>query len=369
MRLTFTLATLLAFGFVTAQTVTATLPEAKVDALSTIIRTTSEKNNLLGVVVGVWIPGEGNYIGSFGRANLETGRARDAADPFRIASITKTFTATAILQLVDEGKLSTSDTLDRWYPDFPHADAITIKNLLMMRSGIPDFTSDAVMNAYYDTPLEPFDAADAITISAAKTSDFTPPNEKTIYTNVNFVLLEQIVEKVSGQDMDTFLAEHVFIPLGMAETFYATDPALPSLLHGYSWNADAKTFKDMTEVNPNLPGGAGAIVSTLGDLHTYVRALCTGTLLEPETQRERLSGITMDGEADFIKYGEGLLHLGEFCGHNGTIFGFSSEAFYLPAKDAVIVINVNRLDLDDQSQSTELFLLLTKELFPDEVNW
>ncbi len=82
-----------------------------------------------------------------------------------------------------------------------------------------------------------------------------------------------------------------------------------------------------------------------------------------------MAGEQMNGEPGFIRYGEGVLQLGPFCGHNGIIFGFSSEAFYLPVRDAVIVMNVNRLDLDDQSQSTELFLQLTKLLFPQEVPW
>ena len=363
------LPTLLALSFALAQTESATLPAATVEQLDSFIETTMKENNLPSVAVGIWIPGEGEYVKAFGTANLETEREREISDPFRIASISKTFTATAILQLVDQGALKTSDPIAKWFPDFPNADAITVKDLLMMRSGIPEFADETVLAAYYENPLEPFTAQDAIRIAASKTDQFTLPDQKTVYINTNFVLLEQIVERVSGQDMDTFLAEHIFIPLGMAETFYATEPSLPSLLHGYSWDADTQTFRDMTELNPNLPGGAGAVVSTLSDLHSYVRALCTGTLLEPATQAQRLEGVTIDGEPEFIRYGEGILQLGQFCGHNGTIFGFSSEAFYLPAKDAVIVINVNRLDEDDQSQSTELFLRLTQTLFPKEVNW
>lgn len=366
MKLIRLLAPILTVSLVFAQTESATLPAETVRKVDAIIETAMKENNLPSVAVGIWIPDKGEYVKAFGKANLETGRVRDVADPFRIASISKTFTATAILQLEDEGELSTSDTLDTWYPNFPNAREITIKDLLMMRSGVPEFADETVLASYYENPLAPFTAQDAIRIAASKTDQFTPPDEKTVYINTNYVLLERIVQKVSGQDMDTFLAENVFIPLGMTETFYATEPGLPGLLHGYSWDADAGAFRDMTELNPNLPGGSGAVVSTLGDLHTYVRALCTGTLLEPETQRERLAGMT---GAEFIKYGEGILLFGQLCGHNGTIFGFSSEAFYLPAKDAVIVINVNRVDQDDKSQSAELFLRLTKELFPEEVNW
>ncbi len=369
MKTIWMLATILAASFVLAQTTQATLPAATVEQLDSLVENAMAENNLPGVVVGVWIPGEGEYVAAFGTANLETGRAREVTDPFRITSISKTFTATAILQLVDQGKLKTSDPLSTWYPDFPNAEQITVRDLLMMRSGIPEFADETVLGAYYQNPLEPFSAQDAIGLAAAKAEQFIPSDQKTIYTNTNFVLLEQIVEKVSAQDMDTFLAENVFIPLEMAETFYATESELPGELRGYSWEADTQTFRDMTELNPGLPGGAGAVVSTLGDLHAYIRALCTGELLEPATQAARLEAMTSDGAPEFIKYGEGILLLGEFCGHNGTIFGFSSEAFYLPAKDAVIIINVNRLDLDDQSQSTELFLMLTKALFPDDVAW
>lgn len=363
------LGTVLATSLAYTQTEQAKLPDATVQQLDTIIKTSMSENNLPGVVVGVWIPGEGEYIRAFGTANLETGRAREVTDPFRIASISKTFIATAILQLVDQGKLSTSDPLSMWFPDFPNAEQITVKDLLMMRSGIPEFADETVLAAYYENPLEPFSAQDGIELAAAKADGLIPPDQKSIYTNTNFVLLQQIVEKVSGQDMDTFLAENVFIPLGMAETFYATEPYLPGDLRGYSWDADTEAFRDMTELNPNLSGGAGAVVSTLGDLHTYIRALCAGPLLKPATQAQRLAGEMMDGGPAFVRYGEGILQLGQFCGHNGTIFGFSSEAFYLPAKDAVIVINVNRLDRDDKSQSTELFLGLSKALFPTYVDW
>lgn len=352
-----------------AQTLAVPLPAATVTQLDTLIQNTMKEQNLPSVAVGVWIPGQGEYRAAFGTANLGSGQARQVGDPFRIASISKTFTATAILQLADQGKLSTGDLLSKWFPAFPNAGQITLKDLLLMRSGVAEFADEDVLGAYYRRPLEPFTAQDAIRLAAEKASAFIPPNQKTVYTNTNFVLLEQIVERVSGQDMNAYLQEHVMAPLGMRRSFYATGPLLPSALHGYSLDAETKTFRDMTWLNPQLPGGAGAVVSTLDDLQTYVRALCTGTLLQPATQAERLAGQQIDGAPAFVKYGEGVLQLGPFCGHNGTIFGFSSEAFYLPSQDAVIVINVNRLDLDDQSRSTELFLRLTKTLFPKDVRW
>lgn len=356
-------------SFAGAQPAAVPLPAATVAQIDTIVRNTMREKNLPSVTVGVWIPGQGEYEAAYGAADLQTGRVRQVGDAFRIASISKTFTATAILQLADQGKLSTGDLLSKWFPDFPNAGRITVKDLLTMRSGVAEYADKDVLGASYRRPLAPFTAQDALRLAAAKAASFSAPDEKTVYTNTNYVLLERIVERVSGQDMDTYLQAHVMAPLGLHRTFYATDPVLPSALHGYSWEAGTKTFRDMTWLNPQLAGGAGAVVSTLGDLHTYVRALCTGALLQPATQAQRLVGQPGSGGPSFIRYGEGVLLFGPFCGHNGTIFGFSSEAFYLPSKDAVIVINVNRLDQDDRSHSSELFLRLTKALFPQDVPW
>lgn len=114
---------------------------------------------------------------------------------------------------------------------------------------------------------------------------------------------------------------------------------------------------------------AGAIISNMLDLEVYARALYEGTLLSAETQQKRLEMSTIEGAPSFCRYGEGILSLGEFYGHNGTIFGFSTDMFYLPARDAVIVINVNRLDLNDKSTSSELFSAISKLVFPDHVSW
>ena len=106
---------------------------------------------------------------------------------------------------------------------------------------------------------------------------------------------------------------------------------------------------------------------TLTDLSR--RFSSPGGFLKPATQRARLMTNQFADDPPIVRYGEGIAQLGRFCGHNGTIFGFSSEMWYLPERDAVIVVNVNRLDKDDHSQSSELFLKIAKALFPDLVDW
>ncbi len=348
---------------------TAHLTDANIQAANDLIAQEMEDKNLPGVVVGVWTPDEGEYVTAQGTANLDTQRAREPEDPFRIASITKTFTGTAILQLVDEGQLSTSDKLSTWYPEFPNADEITVDDLLRMRSGIVDPFDKDFLQMWIENPTMDFSPEEAIAASAARADEFEPPNEKTEYNNLNFVFLQEIVGKVSGNDLGGQIAQRIFEPLGMENSLYATSNQLPGELRGYSLNPETNEFEDTTVLNPAVPGGAGAIISDLSDLRTYGRALCTGELVQPETQATRLETQQMDGEPEFIQYGQGLVQLGKFCGHNGTIFGFSSEMFYLPEEDAVILVNVNRLDVDDESTSTDLFFAISKTFFPEYVDW
>ncbi len=349
---------------------TAHLTDANIQTVNDLIAKEMEDKNLPGVVVGVWTPDEGEYVTAQGTANLDTGREREPEDPFRIASITKTFTGTAILQLVDEGKLSKSDPLSTWYPDFPNADEITVDDLLRMRSGMVDpYASDDFLQSYYDNPETNITPEDMIKAAMARADEFEPPDQKTEYNNLNFVFLQEIVGKVSPNDLGGQIAQGIFEPLGMENSLYATSDQLPGELRGYSLNPETNEFEDTTVLNPAVPGGAGAIISDLSDLRTYSRALCTGELLQPETQATRLETPQMDGEPELIQYGQGLLQLGKFCGHNGTIFGFSSEMFYLPEEDAVILVNVNRLDVDDESTSTDLFFAIAKTFFPEYVDW
>lgn len=346
------------------------LPAATRAAVDDIVQTRLAADNLPGAVVMISIPGEGEMVKAYGKANLQSQAPRTTTDPFRIASITKTFTATAVLQLVASGKLALTDKVSTWYPGFPNGDQITIDHLLRMRSGIVDPFDDALLRAFYADPLMQLEPDEAIARAAALGAQFKAPDTETKYNNLNFVLLERIAVKVDGRPIQTQLAERVFQPLGMRDSIYPTDTALAGGTRGYSMDETTLQFVDRTVLNPTVAGGAGAMISSLRDLALYARALCTGRLLSSQPlQRARLQGTPLQGAPDFIQYGAGVLQFGQFCGHNGTIMGFSSEMFYLPAKDAVIVINVNRLDADDHSKSTELFLLLTKQLFAQYVNW
>jgi D-alanyl-D-alanine carboxypeptidase len=326
-------------------------------------------NDLPGVVVGVWVPGEGEYVVARGKANLETGRRRTLDDPFRIGSITKTFVATAILQLVDRGKLSKSDKLSKWYPDIPSADQITIDDLLRMRSGLVESTSIEIFwDAYKKNRLADISTQDVIE-RAARTSDQLgyPPDQRTEYANINYVLLGEIVEKVSSDDLNTYITDNILKPLEMKNTIYPVEADLPGDLHGYHQDIDRLELVDTTVVNPAPIAGAGAMISDIWDLKTWAEAVCTGKLLEPETHRARLQTQHLQGEPDFVGYGEGIMTVGSFCGHGGDLLGFNSVMMYLPQRDATIVISVNRTDPYNEPAAVALFEATTRILFPKYV--
>jgi D-alanyl-D-alanine carboxypeptidase len=315
------------------------------------------EEDLPGVVVGVWVPGEGRYVVAKGKANLETGEKRDLADQFRIGSITKTFVATAVLQLVEEGKLSKSDKLSRWYPDFPNADKITVEDLLRMQSGIVDPPFEDLVRRY-NSPRA------AIEASARNGDAFLPPGQRTQYSNINYVILGEIVGKVSGNDTGDRIEASILKPLGMRNTSYPTNSKLPGDLHGYTYDFSTGGFKDVTVLDPAAEGGSAAMISDVSDLRTWAKAVCTGTLLNPETQKVRLQTKPLSGESGPVQYGEGIMRIGKFCGHVGRQPGFSSAMWYLPQKEATIVINVNREDEFSPPPSDALAGDIVKTLFP-----
>ena len=337
--------------------------------LDSTIAQVLEDKDLPGVLVAVSVPGEGEYVSALGKANLDTGAEPQLTDQFRIGSVTKTFVATAILQLVDQGQLSKSDTLSNWYPDFPNADEITIDDLLRMRSGIADYWDEETIKQYYDNPLENVTNEDIIRATAAKAEQFEPPDEETKYTDTNYNILGAILEKVSGKDIATQLTENILIPLGLNNTFYPINNELPGGLHGYGKTAQSGEFEDKTILNPAPADGAGAMISDISDLGVWARALYKGDLLNPDTQQARLETQPLEGApTGGAGYGEGIGGgNGGIWGHGGTISGFSTEMWYIPEQDAIIVISVNRSDEEMDSHSGDVLLAVLKNLFPEYI--
>jgi D-alanyl-D-alanine carboxypeptidase len=343
--------------------------EALAQKLDAAISERIEKKNLPGVIAVISIPGEGRYVALRGKANFKTGRAPAEDDSFRIGSISKTFTATAVLLLIDQGKVAGTDPVSKWFPSLPHAEKITIDNLLRMQSGIVDPIDHQTMKDYYHNTFLRVPLNALLERASAHGDHFGTAGQRTVYTDFNYILLGHIVERVTGKELGSYLRETVLTPLGLRSTAIPSDSKLPGELRGYGWNGKTKEFEDKTELDPQLAGGAGAMVSTVGDLETFARAAYKGSFLKPFTQKARLQCKPIYGAPAIYQYGEGIGRFGRFYGHNGGIPGFSSEMFYLPEKDATIIICVNRNDENELSHADGLFFRLTKIVFPQYVDW
>jgi D-alanyl-D-alanine carboxypeptidase len=150
----------------------------------------------------------------------------------------------------------------------------------------------------------------------------------------------------------------------MKDTYYPTDSTLPGGLRGYTLDPATGRPKDVTDFDPSAEGGAGAMISDVSDLKTWAEAVCTGELLKPETQKARLRTKPLSGQSGPLRYGEGIMRVGEFCGHAGSQPGFTSAMWYLPPKDATIIISVNREDPGNPSPADALAEAVVKIVFP-----
>ncbi len=272
---------------------------------------------------------------SFGAADREWEVANTADTKFRLGSITKQFTATAILQLVEQGKLSVDDPISKYYADAPAAwSKVTIKHLLTHTSGIPSYTG--IPNFFDRDARLPLTPDEIIKLTRDKPLEFEP-GSKYAYDNTGYILLGYVIEKVSGEPYADYVAKHIFAPLGMKDTGYdVTGEILRHRASGYQGSKDG--WKNADFLDMSLPYAAGSLYSTTGDLLIWDRVLADGKILTPASRA-----------AMFTDYGH---HYGfgwridsqdghERVGHGGGINGFSTGISRYPNDGVVAIVLAN----------------------------
>ncbi len=344
---------------------------ARVDQLARAALT----DGVTGAVVGISDPDRGNYLQAYGTADT-AGTPMTTDVHYRIASVTKTLTAQAVLRLADEGRLSLDDPLDEYVPDIPHGDEITVQDLLGMRGGVYDFVADEDFLARYaaDPLLPGWAPHDVLEIIRAHADEATPPDQATVYSNSEYVLLGLVIERVTGRSAQQHTTS-VIEDLGLPETSYPTTAALPEpFTHGYV-NTDselapadpaAEEPRDVTLSNPEVPFTAGAVVSTVPDMVRYAEQLATGAGLTPATARLRQEWTPLTSTGVRVQYGLGVLQLGDWVGHNGSIFGYSDVVTHLPEQGASVVVMVNAAD-GEAVPATDLWSGIVTLLYPDSL--
>jgi D-alanyl-D-alanine carboxypeptidase len=247
-----------------------------------------------GAIVGVSTP-RGTWTHVYGVADPATGAPMTTDMHTRIGSVTKTFTGTLLLQLAKDGKLSLKDTIDRYVSGVPNGNRITLEMLASMTSGIASYYTPPFLNRYFGDPHGVFTPDELVAYGVAASPVFDP-GAKFNYSNTNTILLGKVIEKVTGEPLGQVLQERILTPLGLSGTsFPNASPVIPAPYpQGFTLQGSGSPSHpaNATDWNPSFGWAAGGMISTVGDMLTYDRALGTGAgMLAPDSQKTRLDSI------------------------------------------------------------------------------
>jgi CubicO group peptidase (beta-lactamase class C family) len=320
------------------------MPRARESAISShidAIVNAQIKPNEPGAAVAVVQHDKIVHSKGYGLANVEWNIPIKPDTVFRIASITKQFTAVAIMMLVEQGKLKVEDSLTKYLPDFPTSGhEVTIHHLLNHTSGIKSYTSVPDIMEMLKKDRTPPEIVD---LFKEKPFDFKP-GARFAYNNSGYILLGMIIEKASGMSYADFIEKNIFAPLGMKQSRYLHhDPIVPRRASGYSQNESG--FINAPYISMSVPYAAGSLGSTVHDLVLWDQALRRNKLIKAKTWAKMLKPTKLnDGSTSPYGYGwdTGMYHGHRAACHSGGINGFSTNMIHFPDARTMVVVLCNR---------------------------
>ena len=354
-----------AFLLLTAALLTGTARPSHADGVDNYLKAQMAARHIPGLSVAVVQDGKVVKTAAYGVSDVNAKTPVTLDTRFILGSCTKPFTAVAVLQLMEAGKVDLDAPISRYLDGLPSAwNRVTVRELMTHTSGLPNYRL-FLDYAYLSDPKYSRPGS-VIALLADKPLDF-PPGTKYEYSNSNYHLLAQIVEKVSGQTYEEFLQTHQFGAAGMTATRLATLPALlPSQAVGYEW--DGKRYRlNMTFLPRALDYGDDGLVSTAGDLAKWMTALSTGQLVSEATLKQMITPGRLPDSTP-TTYGLGLVivpYKGQaLATHSGATPGYSSTlAFFVSSRLAVIVL-CNLFDEADLGLTEPLALGAAKQFLP-----
>jgi D-alanyl-D-alanine carboxypeptidase len=315
------------------------LPAALQRSLRTTLDETMTEYDVPGALVGVWVPDQGSWTSTAGLADVDSQTPVSSAMTWPLRSVTKSYTVTLLLQLVDDGELSLDDTIDEYVDGVTDGDEITLRMLANMTSGNADYTDEAFLQAYSDDPDRLFTLEDLNGFALGEPAQFAP-GEEAVYTNANTNLLGAVVETVTGEPFAEVLDERILTPLDLSDTDYVLDVNAWSTPHPTGY-VPTEGDVEAAPQNFSIFGPAGSMVSSLDDARDWGEALVTGALLEPETQADRLEGEPLQEGPPYDIYALGIGETNGWWGHNGEGLGFTAAVFHHPETGATIAAFMN----------------------------
>lgn len=349
-----------------APAVTAPLPADQAKKIGADVERALHRFGAPGAVVLVLQDGRISYVGAFGLGDPARKLAVDPDTHFEIGSITKQFTAAAILQLQEAGKLQIDRPLADYLPDAPHAREVTLRQLLAHTSGLHDYL-DLPDDQADRLVTQPTAYADLVARVAPLPLDFKP-GSRWSYSNTGYLLLGKVIEVVSGEPYRDYLQRHILGPLHMTQTFTtAEEPRLQDMAKGYRHRNGAVEHAPI--IDPSWGGAAGFLVTTVGDLAKWDAALEGGKVVSPESYRQMTTAFqtTENGSAD---YGLGLFVGSMFdqprIGHTGGSIGFTTADEDYPRQKARIIAFTNLGDAAPEAGEA-LTNIIFADLYPSIV--
>lgn len=305
--------------------------------------------NRTGAVLAVRRGSQEQQIAAVGFADIDDEIPIKPTDSFRIASITKPFTAVLLLQLQELDYLSLDDPARTYLPDdlveeIENVDEATIRHLLNMTSGIYDYLINRrYKRACKKDPTKQWSALEVMEYAKGKISDFDEVGKRWAYSNSNYVLLQIIVERLLQKSLGRLFEEHIFKPLGMTNTYLEHDKAGP-LVNGYGMTLGI--HRDMTTSNFATGLADCGLVSTANDLDVFMRGVQEGQIISNQSLRDMLQPTNERGKGSEYGLGVELIdtEFGTGWGHTGAVPGFTSMMWMFPEQDASVVVLRNVYD-------------------------
>ena len=323
---------------------TAVIDDAAMEGLA------AGEGELPGMWVGVWDPAKGVYLAAYGDA-VAGETAATVEDSGRIGSITKTFTATAVLQQVAAGMLSLDDTVADVLPDLaaelPDIAEITVEQLLAMESGIPEYEYEVLPEVL----ANPTALVDLHEVIVETVNGGVEPAGTASYSTTNYLILGEMLAELTGQPSEDVLnglaadAGLTTTALTVADDFDMADPSSAGYVNAFAATelqaegVEVEQLGDVSSYNPNWGGTGGSMYSTIEDLGAWAATGFGNELLPPELAAQRLEAAPL---AEGIDYGLGIIDFGNgWYGHTGEILGWNSVAAHQPDTGATYVAFVN----------------------------
>ncbi len=311
-----------------------------------------------GLIALISVEGEPDFLVKRGTANLTSNDPVHEDNAFRIASVTKTFTGTAVLILAGEGLINLDSSIAFYLPEYnvPSGDAITVRMLGNMTSGLFDYSEDPGMWERFITSgyTLAFPPDSLLAIAFRYPLNFMPGTEYE-YCNTNTVLLGLLLEKITGKPAGQVISEKVTEPLNLGNTYFGGPYYLNTpYTHGYTLGDDG--LIDATNWNPSWGYTAGAMISNFDDLKRWARLLADGTLLSDSMKNERFSFGQYDYGfcVELCRYKED-----HWIGHPGVIPGYNTQVWYNPARKITLIVTSNtEVGLPAQTLMIEYIILL-----------